>query len=268
MEINEKFIDKCETALNEYLLKVTSNTVLTRDQRKVASELLNSVSDLERIGDHCMNMAEIADAMRENKISFSDKGNAELQIIITAVEKILDLTFTAFKTDDQSMTLRVEILDEMINELKETIKEHHVNRLQTGECSIEGGFYLVDTLTDLERIGGHCANIVHHITKRFAAPSSFDEMHGHAYSVDIKNSDDYKALYVYYEQIYLKPIRKYNADVEVIASATQDVEVKPQTKSAVEAVSAEKVPAKTDESANSSKISKEDKKKKEEKRTE
>lgn len=207
---NEHFIDQCETALNEYLLQITSKRLRT-EQRKMASELLNSVSDFERIGDHCQMMAHVASRKLESGITFSEKGNAELQIIFNAVEKIMDLSFTAFKTDDSTATLRVEILSEMINDLKEAIKEHHVNRLQTAECSVEGGFLLVDTLTSLERIGSHCTNIAHHITKRFADDSGFDEMHGHAYSVAVKKTEDYKALYMYYDQMYLKPVRKYNA---------------------------------------------------------
>ena len=158
---NEHFVDQCETSLNEYLLQITSKRIHT-DQRKMASELLNSVSDFERIGDHCELIAGVAARKQESGVNFSEKGNAELQIIFNAVEKIMDLTFTSFKTDDSTATLRVEILAEMIDDLKESIKEHHVNRLQTGECSIEGGFLLVDTLTSLERIGSHCTNIAPH----------------------------------------------------------------------------------------------------------
>ena len=208
---NEHFIDKAETTLNEYLLKITSKR-LHSDQRKLASELLNSISDFERIGDHCELITEVATRKVESGVVFSEKGTSELHIIFNAVEKIMDLTFTSFKTDDSSATLRVEILSEMINELKETIKEHHVNRLQTGECSVEAGFMLVDVLTSLERISGHYTNVAHHITKRFAEDKDFDEMHGHAYSVALKKTEDYKALYMYYDQLYLKPINKYNSN--------------------------------------------------------
>lgn len=231
---NEHFIDKCETSLNEYLLQITSKRLHT-DQRKMASELLNSVSDFERIGDHCELIAGVAVRKLESGMTFSEKGNAELQIIFNAVEKIMDLSFTSFKTDDSTATLRVEILSEMINDLKEAIKEHHVNRLQTGECSVEGGFLLVDILTSLERIGSHCTNIAHHITKRFADDSGFDEMHGHAYSVAVKKTEDYKALYLYYDQMYLKPVRKYNAvPVSETLDSVQENEEPVTTAPAVE----------------------------------
>lgn len=238
---NERFVDQCETALNEYLLQITSKR-LSLDQRKQASEMLNSVSDFERIGDHCELIASVAARKKESGTTFSEKGNAELQIIFNAVEKIMDLTFTSFKTDDSTATLRVEILSEMIDDLKEAIKEHHVNRLQTGECGVEGGFLLVDTLTSLERIGSHCTNIAHHITKRFGEDNSFDEMHGHAYSVAVKKTEDYKALYMYYEQMYLKPVRKYDA-VKVPEPEAEEMSV-PAVESAVTVEKAEKSPVK------------------------
>jgi phosphate:Na+ symporter len=97
-----------------------------------------------------------------------------------------------------------------------------VNRLQTGECSVEGGFLLVDILTSLERIGSHCTNIAHHITKRFADENGFDEMHGHAYSVAVKKTEDYKALYMYYDQMYLKPVRKYDAVQESLETVPEE----------------------------------------------
>ena len=221
---NEDFIDKCETSLNDYLLLVANRNLLTGDLRRYSSELLNSVSDLERIGDHCDALAHLATEMNESGVQFSEKGKAELKLIMGAVEKVLDLSFTAFKTDDPSVSLRVEILSEMIDELKETIKEHHVNRLQTGECSVEAGFTLLDILTDLERMGKHSTNIAHHITKRFSVKGEFDEMHGRAYSIQVKKTEDYKALYMYYEQMYLQPVRKYDAKGEEELEAAETPE--------------------------------------------
>lgn len=220
---NEDFIDKCETSLNDYLLQVTNKNMLTGNLRRFASEMLNSVSDLERIGDHCASLAHVATSMKENGIEFSNKGRAELDTIMSAVEKILDSSFTAFKEDNAEVSLRVEILSEIIEDLKENIKDHHVNRLQTKECSVEAGFILIDILTSLERIGKHCTNVAHHVTKRFSPGQNFDEMHGHAYSVAVKKTEDYKALYLYYEQLYLAPVRKYDAVAVEEIDAVDDV---------------------------------------------
>ena len=136
---NEEFIDRCESALNEYLLKVTSKN-LTKHDRRQASELLNSVSDLERIGDYCENLMVTAKSIEEQKITFSEDGSEELFTILAATENIITTTFNAFKDDDLTAIARIEPLAQTISEVKEIIKEHHVIRLQTGECGIAGGF--------------------------------------------------------------------------------------------------------------------------------
>ena len=92
---------------------------------------------------------------------------------------------------------------ETIDKLKETIKSHHVDRLQTGDCGIAGGIALVDLVTSFERISSHCANVSLHIIKRVENDLNFDEMHGHA---NDSFSEEYKALYHYYESQYITPI--------------------------------------------------------------
>lgn len=210
---NEAFIDKCESSLNEYLLKITAKR-LTSSDRRLASELLNSISDLERIGDHCENLLNISRTIEDEKITFSPQGSEEIHTILKATANIIDTTFQAFKEDDLAAVSRIEPLAQTIDEVKEIIKEHHVIRLQTGECGIAGGFALVDILTSLERIGSHCSNIALHVAKKLST-DNIDEMHGHIYTNGYKTSEEYKALYVYYVSLYSAPIteaysRKYS----------------------------------------------------------
>lgn len=212
---NEMFIDKCESALNEYLLKITSKR-LHSSERKLASELLNSVSDLERIGDHCENLLNVANKISDDKISFSKQGTMEIQTLLDATGNIIQTTFGAFKNDDLTAVSRIEPLAQAITEVKEIIKDHHVIRLQTGDCGISGGFALVDILTSLDRIGSHCANIGLHIAKKLST-DTFDEMHGHIYTNGYKTSEEYKALYCYYMSLYSDPItEKYQASLQEI----------------------------------------------------
>jgi phosphate:Na+ symporter len=209
---NEDFIDKCESALNEFLLKITSKR-LASSERRLASELLNSISDLERIGDHCENILHVAQHINDEKIEFSEQGTEEINTILEATSNIIDTTFKAFKEDDLAAVSRIEPLAQTINEVKEIIKDHHVMRLQTGECGISGGFALVDILTSLDRIGSHCSNIGLHVAKKLTT-GSFDEMHGHVYTGTYKTSEEYKALYCYYLSLYSEPITKgYNTSL-------------------------------------------------------
>lgn len=205
LEENEDFIDKCESSLNNFLLKVTSQNNMSRAERLDVSELLNSLSDMERIGDHCENLLVVSRNIHEQKISFSDQGMKEIEMALKATANIIDMTLSAFKEDDLQAISRIEPLAQTISEITELIKDHHVIRLQVGECGIPGGFALVDILTSLDRIGSHCKNIGLHIAKKIRG-IHMDEMHGHIYITGYKTSEEYKALYVYYSSMYEDPI--------------------------------------------------------------
>lgn len=202
LEENEAFIDKCESVLSAYIVKINSKR-LSSDDRLVVSEILNSVSDFERMGDHCINIFYVAQDKNAQDIHFSPAGHREVDMIITAVGNAMKTTFEAFKNDDAAAAIRIEPLAETVDKLKETIKAHHVERLQTGDCGIAGGIALVDLVTSFERISSHCANISLHIVKRVGNDRNFDEMHGHA---NDSFSEEYKALYHYYESQYITPI--------------------------------------------------------------
>jgi phosphate:Na+ symporter len=219
LEENESFIDKCESVLSAYIVKINSKR-LSKDDRLVASEILNSISDFERMGDHCINIAYVAQDKNEQRIHFSPTGHKEVETIIAAVDATMKTTFDAFKNNDAGAAIRVEPLAETIDKLKETIKAHHVERLQNGDCGIEGGIALVDLVTSFERLASHCANISLHIIKRVENDSNFDEMHGHA---NDNFSEEYKALYYYYESQYLAPVL-----VDNMAAATENAAVQPK----------------------------------------
>ena len=202
---NENFIDKCESVLSSYLLQITSKR-LTKDDRKRANELLNCVSDFERMGDHCVNIAYLAQSKAEQNISFSPKGKYEVMLITSAVLSTLETTFEAFKNDDITAASRVEPLEQTVDIMKDTIKSHHIERLQAGTCGVPGGIALVDLVTDYERISSHCANIALHIVKKNANIAGFDPMHGHIADSRGRNTEEYKALLLYYQSQYIDPL--------------------------------------------------------------
>ena len=220
LEENEDFIDKCESSLNNFLLKVTSQNNMSRSERLDVSELLNSLSDMERIGDHCENLLVVSRNIIDQKISFSDQGMNEIQTALKATNNIIDMTLNAFKEDDLQAISRIEPLAQTISEITELIKDHHVVRLQMGECGIPGGFALVDILTSLDRIGSHCKNIGLHIVKKIRG-IHMDEMHGHIYITGYKTSEEYKALYAYYSSMYADPITEsFDASIRELRELT------------------------------------------------
>ena len=158
VEAREDRIDHYEDKIGSYLVKLNANE-LNRQQNAESSKILHTLSDFERIGDHAMNLAETAREIFEKKIRFSDDGQRELNVLLQAVYEILRLSFNAFSANDPGLAYHVEPLEEHIDELCDEVKLHHVERLQTGECSISLGFVYNDLLTNLERVADHCSNV-------------------------------------------------------------------------------------------------------------
>ena len=110
-----------------------------------------------------------------------DSAREELQVLLSALDDILDLTIRSFQAADMETARRVEPLEETIDQLIEEIRSRHIQRLQAGQCTIQLGFVLNDLLTNLERVSDHCSNI---------AVSVIEECSGgpgrHAYLQEVK----------------------------------------------------------------------------------
>ncbi len=155
---NETAIDIYEDKIGSYLLKVTAKDLNEHDS-KVASKLLHTIGDLERISDHAVNIVEAAEEMHQKKIRFSDEALKEVDVITDAVEEILNKSVDAFITSDITLAKQVEPLEDVIDDLRSELKSRHIERLREGKCTIELGFIHSDLLTNLERVSDHCSNI-------------------------------------------------------------------------------------------------------------
>ena len=155
---NENELDVYEDKLGSFLVKVASSDLTMEDSREV-SKLLHSIGNFERIGDHALNMSESALELHKKGLAFSEDAAYELDTLFTALREILALAFNAFENDDLDSAAEVEPLEQVIDVLTTQIKRNHVERLQTGRCTIELGFVLNDILNNCERLSDHCSNI-------------------------------------------------------------------------------------------------------------
>lgn len=155
---NENRVDEYEDKIGTYLLQLNSQNLTDKDSKEI-SLLLHCIGDIERISDHAVNTLEAAQELNRKDLAFSDKAQEELRIFTEAISEIIDLAFTAFETGDIDKAKTVEPLEEVIDNLRNEIKKHHIKRLRKGKCTIEAGFILSDLLTNFERIADHCSNI-------------------------------------------------------------------------------------------------------------
>ena len=199
LETNEAFVDRCETALSAYIIRI-DRSALSSDSKFLISQILNSISDLERIGDYCMNIAYQARELAEKRISFSEAGKKELQMVTQAAGESLTTVIEAFRTLDRNAALRVEPLAETIDQMQNVMKERHIQRLQDGVCEVESGAAFFDLANCFERLSAHAGNVSLHIIKRIEADKNFDEMHGHASDI---TAEDYLKIFEEYRDKYL-----------------------------------------------------------------
>ena len=155
---NENAIDMYEDKIGSYILKISSKD-LSENDSKVVSNLLHTIGDLERISDHAVNIAEVAEEMHKKKVNFSEQALEEIGIMEKAVTEILDMSTDAFINGNIALAKEVEPLEDVIDELRSELKSRHIERLRSGLCTIELGFILQDLLTNFERVSDHCSNI-------------------------------------------------------------------------------------------------------------
>lgn len=198
VEKKEQFLDEMEDQLSTFLLELSAVSLTDEDSHTV-TELLHTISDFERISDHAINMIEIAQEMEHNSQSFSDSAKADFSTLFAALTEISDLTIKAFTDNDTELAMKVEPLEEVIDDLTAAIRDKHIERLRKGECSPELGVYLSDLIINCERVSDHCSNIAVSIIQ--IAKSS---MRSHVYLNELKaqRSEQFIGAYNSYHEKY------------------------------------------------------------------
>ena len=154
----EDTVDIYEDEIGSYLMKIT-NCVLSKKDSLEVTKLFHMIGNLERLSDHAVNIAESAEEMYTKKLEFSPTAQREVTVMVTAVHEIMDNALMAFVHNDVQVAVRVEPLEEVIDDLQVTLRSNQIERLRLGESTIELGFILSDLLTNLERVADHCSNI-------------------------------------------------------------------------------------------------------------
>ena len=176
----EQEADQYEDMLGTYLVKLGRADLNAADSRETA-KLLHIIGDFERISDHAVNLVESAEEIRNTGLSFSVHAKQELAVLTAAVGEVMDLALDAFLQNDPALAAKVEPLEQVVDTLKEQLRNRHILRLQKGECTIELGFVWSDLLTSLERVADHCSNIAGCVIEM-----SHDSLDVHEYLDNVK----------------------------------------------------------------------------------
>lgn len=192
----EQELDNLEDQLGSYMMKISKIGVSEEDSHKV-TQVLHTISDFERIGDHAVNLVAVAKELKDKKRGFSTQANREIEILNSAVLEILDITVNAFCGNDQELAMLVEPLEQVIDDLVLNIKANHIVRLQNDECTISLGFALVDLLTSYRRVSDHCSNIAVAVLE---APHGTFETHKYLGKTKHRKNENFETLFAQYSE--------------------------------------------------------------------
>lgn len=155
---NENTVDSLQMAITTFISKLTQKS-LSDEQADRAIVLLKAVHDVERIGDHATNLAELAEGMIDNNVRFSDAGLASLLELYDTVEESTDLVKRALTDYDKKLARQMFEKEKAIDKKTDQIRDEHIERLKTNDCKPDNGIFYLDMASNLERIGDHCVNI-------------------------------------------------------------------------------------------------------------
>lgn len=198
VEALEQQLDRLEDELGTYLIKVSKAETSDKDVRKI-TRMMHCITDFERIGDHAINLSELAREKSDKEIAFSHNIEEELTVLYEATMDILKRTMKAYSERDMELATSVEPLESVIDRLSRKIKNRQIDQLQTGTATAEIGFVLTDLLTNMERIGDHCSNVAVALVE-----SEHYEYDLHEYLKDLKDGDntEFKKEYEEFKAMY------------------------------------------------------------------
>ncbi len=154
----EEKLDEFTDTVENFLVGL-AKTVQSDEQSEDINILVQTTTDFERIGDYATNINEFAERIKKDQVSFSATAIEELAILFGAVSDIIDLAVNAFVENDDEMAKKVEPLEEVIDDMVQYLRDSHINRLKTGECTVNSGIIFIETLTYLERASDQCSSV-------------------------------------------------------------------------------------------------------------
>ena len=158
----EKHIDDHVANLSDFLVKISNDGLTDRQSRQV-KDLMYTVIDLERVGDHAENLAELAGKLRDGDMKFSEVGVDDLKLMRAAVESSIDSAVAARETGNIDMVRKTFRYEDEVDSLEEEIRDKHIERLSKRECNSETGVIFLNILTNLERVSDHAINIAGYV---------------------------------------------------------------------------------------------------------
>ena len=171
----EVTINNLCNSISDYLVKIC-NTHINQTENSVVTSLLAVITDMERIGDHCKNLAGCAEALERDNVFFSESAVEELLQMIDKTKSSYDNALKALEFSDTTFAYETVRAEDIVDDMEEKLRAGHINRLANNLCNVRSGVRYLDTLTNLERISDHAMNIAQSVINENRKAQHFHEV--------------------------------------------------------------------------------------------
>ena len=155
---DEKIIDLMADKVNNYLIQISAH-ITSKSHVEIMNHYYTVIGEFEHLGDKATNICEIADFMHKENITFSEKATKEINVLRELLTTVLDYTDITFRKCNLEAARHIEPLEEVVDDMVALLKDNHMERLRTGECSVFSGTEFLNLLAEVEHISDVCSHV-------------------------------------------------------------------------------------------------------------
>ncbi|NNK86067.1 MAG: Na/Pi cotransporter family protein [Desulfobacterales bacterium] len=159
----ENHLDATQKEITAYLTRIYQSEVNESEAKEISS-LMRMTNNIERIGDSVENIAQLMEDYIENDLKFTPAAMTDIKKISGRVTEFLDLVSQGIQHHDENFMIEADSLENSIDHMREKMRQNHISRLRSADCSLDPGLVFIDMLTNFEKIGDYCFNIAEAVT--------------------------------------------------------------------------------------------------------
>lgn len=206
IEEDEDYIDIMADRISNYLVQISAKITLPYHV-EIMNYYFSAITEFERLGDHAINIAEIAEEMKENDSAFSEEVLSELAVLRELLDRILDYTAEAFRKQNLTAAHHIEPLEEVVDDIVNKLKDNHLGRLRSRECDVFNGTEFFNLLSEAERISDVCSNVGVATVAR-ANPEIEHQVHDYVSMLHSGRDEEFNRNYKEARELYFELLKK------------------------------------------------------------
>ena len=209
VEEDEDYIDAMADRVSNYLVDISA-TITSHYHVEIMNYYFSAITEFERLGDHALNIAEIAAELNGKESAFSKDALSELKVLWELLETILNHTGEAFRKQNLTEARQIEPLEQVVDDMVNVLKENHLERLRSGQCGVFNGPEFFNLLSEAERISDVCSNVGVATVAR-AIPGIHHQVHDYISMLHSGSDEEFNRVYRNTHDTYFQYLQSQHA---------------------------------------------------------